>query len=246
MFIRYCRVDDGLPVFDETVKPVKYPDVIYPHYPELGKGWFAISCKTDTKTLQCSIQFINALKEDKWNAINQMLKNKIDLNLQNEAGETALILAIIKRHEQLTRFLLQQAADIDIQDDEGRSPLHLACFFDEKRLVQCLLFLGANVHKLTKEGLNALHFCAVNGNVLIAKKLIKRNIDFTCKSKTNITPLDIAKQYGHKPFVDFLEQKIKDQNDAIEKHMAELRAEADKTSASTWIYRPKTIGWKPR
>lgn len=103
----------------------------------------------------------------------------------------------------MIRFLLGQGVDIDASTDDGYTALILACFFDDKRLVQCLLFLGANVHKITSQGLNALHYAAIHGNVSIAKKLIKRGIDLTCKGKVkSLTPLDFAKQYQQQAMIE--------------------------------------------
>lgn len=40
-----------------------------------------------------------------------------------------------------------------------------------------------------------------------------------------MTPLDLAKQFNHQTFVTLLEEKIKEQKDAVEQHMEKLREE---------------------
>jgi ankyrin repeat protein len=112
----------------------------------------AQSFATDAEMMHDSLEFIRAIGDGEWSAVDKFLCFRVDLDLQGDNGDTALMISIVKRHEELVRFLLQQAVDVDTSDDTGRTALHLACYFDEKRLVQCLLFVGANVHKLTREG----------------------------------------------------------------------------------------------
>jgi hypothetical protein len=47
-----------------------------------------------------------------------------------------------------------------------------------------------------------------------------------------MTPLDMAKKFNHNAFVSLLEEKIKEQKDAMEKHMEKLREEELATYAN--------------
>lgn len=217
------------PIDPETRK------VSVPVFPQLGKGWNAKDFASSDALLRHSSIFLKRIEKREWTAVMECLHYRIDFDLQDDKGECALHKVIMCQHEGLTRFLMEQDANLEISDDFGFNALHHAVFFDDLRLVECLLFRSVNVHRITKDGYNALHFCAARGNLTIAKMLVDRNIDFTCKSKNNQTPLDFAKQYGHQDLADFLEMQIQMQQQALQKHMDELRKEA---FSNNNIYRP--------
>ena len=203
-----------------------FPTLSYPHYPEVGKGWCPLEHTSETLMLQASRDFVEAIKELKWYEVNRLLRSRIDLDYQNDAGEAPIHLAIAARHEALVRFLLDQAVDIDVTTDEGKTPLHYGCAHNDTRLVNILLYLQANVHRITNiDGENALHFAAYWGNIRIAKRLLRRGIDFTCKAKTWGTPLECARSQGHEEMVKLLEDCIKRQKKMLQEHMDQLRAE---------------------
>lgn len=60
-----------------------------------------------------------------------------------------------------------------------------------------------------------------------------------------MTPLDLAKKFHHQSFVTLLEEKIKEQKDAMEKHMEKLREEELETYrtnyAKTWQQKQSKI-----
>jgi len=226
---------------NDGTKKRKRPALVYPHRPKsLSKGWFPLEFETEVEMLQGSRDFVQAIKERQWARVNKFLKHKVDLDFQNEVGEAPLHLAIAARHEALVRFLLGQGVNIDAITDEGKSALHYASAHNDVRLVVILLFLNANVHRITRvDGENALHCAAWWGNLRIAKRLIRRGIDFTCKANTWGTPLDCARSQGHSEMVTLLEGCIARQEKMMKDHMEQLRLE----EAQRWSYTKFSTNW---
>jgi hypothetical protein len=175
-----------------------------------------------------SFNFLKAIREKRWTAVNQSLKHGIDLSLIGEDDRSALHWAIELRHEELVRFLLEQAVDLDSIDADGQTAMHLACFYDDLRLVQCLIFCGANPHRVTDDGLNVLHFCAAHGSLEIAKEFVRFGIDYQCQTKeSKATPSDVAKEFGHLHMVEFFQEEIKKQEQMMKDCVAKLQEEED-------------------
>lgn len=77
------------------------------------------------------------------------LSSKVDVNLQNDDGETALILAALSGQEHITRFLLKmQGIDINIQDQQGNTALICAVYGRHRAIIELLI-------KSSKINLNA-------------------------------------------------------------------------------------------
>lgn len=219
-----------------------FPALVFPHFPEAGKGWNPQAYKTETEMLQGSRDFVEAIKAEQWLKVNELLKFQVDLDFQNDLGEAPIHLAIACRHEKLVRFLISypnyvrgDTIDLDVTTDEGKTPLHYACAHNCLRLVAILLHCGVNVHRITKtDGENALHFAAYWGNIRIAKRLIRRGIDFTCKAGTLGTPLEYARARKHPEMVSLLEGCIERQAQMLKEHMDQLREEERKRWAASW------------
>jgi cytohesin len=109
--------------------------------------------------------------------IEDLLAKGTDVNARDEDGYTALFIAALRDHKDVTELLLAKGADINarVDDDEremgGWTSLHAAARFNRKGV----------------------------GEVLISK-----GTAINAKAKTGKTPLDLAKEYGHQEIVELL------------------------------------------
>ena len=72
-------------------------------------------------------------------------KDKIDVNLCDERGSTALHWASYNGGEDTVTFLLTlKNININIRDEKGQTPLMLATMYGNTRIVRKLLVQGAN------------------------------------------------------------------------------------------------------
>ena len=64
-----------------------------------------------------------------------LIQAEVDLNIQNEAGRTAILLAVMEGDVEAVRILIEAGADINIMTPEGVTPL---CATSEPEIIQLL------------------------------------------------------------------------------------------------------------
>ena len=114
-----------------------------------------------------------------------LLNNKIDVNKQNEDGNTPLHLIFFSNLDTLRsttrlpwiKILYQYGADINQKNKNGETPLHMAVRAQDADAVKYLLEQGANPD--------------------------------TQRKSDKITPLDSAKKYGNKEIIKLIENALK-------------------------------------
>ena len=91
-----------------------------------------------------------------------LIKNNASIDIQNKAGHTALILAVIERRIKHFRILLDSGASVNVQDNEGKTALMHAVInkrsYYEFKVVELLLDYKPLVSMQDKEGENALKY----------------------------------------------------------------------------------------
>jgi len=94
-----------------------------------------------------------------------LIKNKIDLNIQNEDGRSPLSLAIWERENKIAKILIENGVDINALDYDGRNALHHAVYggfnIDEDRLelINLLLTKGINPNIIDEKSRTPLDRC---------------------------------------------------------------------------------------
>ncbi|KAK8723687.1 hypothetical protein OTU49_011493 [Cherax quadricarinatus] len=141
------------------------------------------------------------------NIVSELLKSgykKIDD--KNNNGQTALHIASMKGHEEITRMLLQSMAFVEVRDEEGVTPLHLASRHNRPGIVRLLVEMSqADIQaRATKTGAVALHEAAENGSVECVKTLLAVGAPSCPRNSKMETPIDLAKRMGHKQCYNLL------------------------------------------
>ena len=77
----------------------------------------------------------------------------IDINAQDEIGETALISAINGRKDDIVKALINKGADVNITDNHGWTPLMLAVQQGHLTTVQTLLDKHADINRTNEDGM---------------------------------------------------------------------------------------------
>lgn len=72
-------------------------------------------------------------------------KNKINLDIKNEQGETPLTLACYGKNKSIINVLLDLGANVNKTNDKGLSPLAIVVR-DKKKLIKKLIECGADVN----------------------------------------------------------------------------------------------------
>ena len=75
-------------------------------------------------------------------AIRLFLQAGVDINLQNKAGWTPLMVAIFTSSESAAKMLIDAGAKLDVQDARGYGPLHWAAYRGFMEVTRRLLEAG--------------------------------------------------------------------------------------------------------
>lgn len=113
----------------------------------------------------------------------------IDVNIQNDMGKTALMIAVLKDHVDVVKYLFETPnIDVNLQDPEGWTALILAVIKGDETMVKLLLTVPTiNVNAQTTEGFTALMEAASRSRKNIVKILLQSpNINLNIQSKTGM------------------------------------------------------------
>ncbi len=119
---------------------------------------------------------------------------KTNLNAQNNAGETALMLAAISNQLQLAKVLIEQGADVN---KPGWTPLHYAASKGHREMMRLLLDNDAYIDSESANGTTPLMMAAFSTSPLAVKLLLEEGADPTLANNANATALDIAASKDH-------------------------------------------------
>lgn len=78
-------------------------------------------------------------------ALQEFLDHGLPVDVQNEAGDTLLMLAAYHGHADTVAMLIDRGADVDLCNGRGQCPLAGAIFKGERAVVQVLLRAGADL-----------------------------------------------------------------------------------------------------
>jgi ankyrin repeat protein len=99
------------------------------------------------------------------------------INVRNDRGETALIVAIQRRDEVWTGFLLNYGAEPNLAARDGETPLIAAARIGYLGALADLIRLGAKVDATNRAGETALIVAVQNRHPAVAKVLLSLGAD---------------------------------------------------------------------
>ena len=142
-------------------------------------------------------------KVDSSQCISLLLAAGADVNKQNCAGQTALMLAAQNGQEKVTHLLIGEG-NMNEQDKFGDTALIFASVGNH---VQCLKFLtqaGADVNMKNYHGETALISASCNGHMECLKPLIKSGAHVNYADDFGFTALKVVARSGHDQCLDLL------------------------------------------
>jgi len=140
--------------------------------------------------------YFAAVKLDDVNQVKALLQRGLDPNIiENERGDTGLILALRERAAQVFNLLLQaRGIELEAQARNGDNALMIAAYKGNKEAVAALLARNAEVNR---PGWTALHYAAAAGSDDIVRMLLDRKAALDARSPNNTTPIMMAVFGGH-------------------------------------------------
>lgn len=149
----------------------------------------------NTVNLQAEPALLNALNVGALTSAEVLVRHpKINVNVRNGHGETALMLACLKGHLALAKLLISKQADIN---QPGWTPLHYAATGGHVELIQFLLEESAYIDAESPNGTTPLMMAARYGSAKATQLLIDEGADLQVKNQLGLTALDFAKQGNH-------------------------------------------------
>lgn len=155
-------------------------------------------------------QWLTAAHNGNLEHIKELI-NTVDINAQNNDGETALIKAAGRNHEHIVEFLLQftggpKIINVNAQDNFGYTALILAAQYGYENIIKLLLDGPIDPNVQNNEGNTALIVAASqHGHENIVELLLQiPGIDVNVQNKLNETALIRAASRGRKNIAKLL------------------------------------------
>ena len=123
-----------------------------------------------------SLTLFKASKKGLLTVVKLLVKHGSKLEVENEAGETALQLSAFEGHKSTTKFLIEKGCNIEARNKLGSTPLHLASCQGHLSVVQSLLDRGASLEFKDEHGRTALHCAVTEGHLVIVKHLFDKGL----------------------------------------------------------------------
>jgi ankyrin repeat protein len=194
-----------------------------------GGGWTLLH-------LAASINHIEAL--------NLLLRNNANVNIQNKSGKTPLCRAVEIGYKDVVKYLIEKGASVDIKYNNliekgasvdikynNETPLGYAIRNDKIKIARLLLKHTKNLHMHNDEYRPLMHKVAShNCNLEIAEFLLEQGFDINARSNLGNTPLHTAISLEKLKIAMLLIEKGADVNIRNEKGQTPLHLAVEKGS----------------
>lgn len=146
-----------------------------------------------TKESDSVTKMFQAAKSGEVSLLLEAISTKdVDVNHQNQEGQTALHLACKEGHIDIVKELLQRDAKCNLLSKRGNTPLHLACYYNRKDVVEILLNSGVDVNIKSKGGYPPIYAAILESHCDIVQLLISKSADTSWASPDGLSPILLA------------------------------------------------------
>ncbi len=145
-----------------------------------------------------------AVRRGNVESVRGLLAFGANADARDPALGSALLQAVVSRHEQIVQILLASGASAAIADKHGRSPLWHAAFTGQASALQSLLVAKAPINQGDSDGVTPLGAAAKAGFQGIASSLLGAGASVNVRANAGDTPLFLAAAAGQANLVRFL------------------------------------------
>ncbi len=145
---------------------------------------------------QASLILVNEILYARTEIVHYLLGVNVPVDLVNQNGNTALILAAEFGESEIVRQLIGAKASVDMANQDGETALMYAANFGRNsEIVRQLIEAKASVDMANLDGCTALMCAASVGGSKVVHQLIKAMATLDLKNKTGKTALDYAVKF---------------------------------------------------
>ena len=126
---------------------------------------------------ESDLRLVEAAEKGNTAAVRALLGQRVDVNLSQADGTTALAWAVHRDDAETADLLIRAGANVNAANEYGVTPLSLACTNRNAALVSKLLEAGANPNAAQWTGETPVMTCARTGNVDAVRALLARGAD---------------------------------------------------------------------
>jgi len=138
-------------------------------------------------------KLFEAIKNDDIKQVERLIQSGIDVNCENEFGDSPLLQACLNENVPIVKLLVENKADINKPDRFSCTPLLIASKFKSDTLVKCLIDLGANVNiKSQCDSSTPLICVSLLGNEELVRVLLDKGANLNAADKCGQTALTLA------------------------------------------------------
>ncbi len=145
-----------------------------------------------------SKEIYTLVKKEETRELEKLLqRNKnINVNLENDRGDTPIIMAAYLANIKIIKLLLENGADVDKMGHNNMTALSWACTKDNIEILRILLSKTKDINHQDKYGFTPLMWAASNGFDNMVKLLLEYNAKIDIKNKENLTAAELARKSG--------------------------------------------------
>lgn len=136
--------------------------------------------------------------------VESLLKKKINPNITDKNGNTALIRATERGHTKTVKLLLNHSALINKKNKKGLTPLMAATLKNNTKILDYLISKKAQINLRDKTGMTALMHTADAGNLNAFIKLLKNKAKKSYKDKKKRSLIKIAQDKNHQSIISYI------------------------------------------
>jgi uncharacterized protein len=148
--------------------------------------------------------FLKAVENENTEAIHVFLSCGIDLEVKDERGWTALVIAAANGKEKLTSLLIHSGARLTARDVNGFTPLHWAAFKGMSNIVELLISKEVDIDSQSKFKWTPLMQACTKGHALVCSILIDAGANMNLTNSEGLTAMQIASSKGYSDIVQLL------------------------------------------
>ena len=135
------------------------------------------------------MSLIDAAQNNNIRLVRRLLDSGVYPNIQDNSGDTAILLASHEGYTDIVELLLNNGANPNSRDTDGNTALMFASLNGYIEIVELLLNSGANIHNQDNFGGTALIGASINGHIEIMELLLNSGADINSKDQYDMTAL---------------------------------------------------------